>query len=140
MTILQKNLVFKLDGNQYEIKFPNVGQYMDIENMRIGLTNGAYVDLIRTGLKSAHFQVDLVDAISVLYVLVPNLRGDLNVTNYNDLDVFTAKKIVNVYKRDIKPWFEGLMEELLKDEEIPEPIQPKKKKNEEAKQGHIDLN
>lgn len=139
MAVLQKTLVFKLDGNQYEMKFPNVGQYMDIENMRIGLTNGAYTDLIRTGLKSAHFQVDLVDAISILYVLVPNLRSDLNVSNYNELDVFVAKKIVSVYKREIKPWFEALMEELLKDDEIPEPIKPKKKKEEETG-SHIDLN
>jgi hypothetical protein len=137
MTVLQKNLVFKLDKNQYELKFPNVGQYMDIENMRIGLTNGAYTEMLRTGLKSSYFNIDLVDAISILYVLVPNLRNDLNVTNYNELDVFMAKKIEKAYKNEIKPWYDSLMDKLLADEEIPEEIQPK---YEEVDQEVIDLN
>ncbi len=127
MTVIQKTLIFKLDSATYTLKFPNVGEYMDIENMRIALTNGAYTDMLRTGLKSAHFAVDLVDAMSILYVLAPTLRTDLSVSNYNDLDLFLAKKVVKAYKEQIKPWFDKIMDELLKDEDVPAPLVSKKK-------------
>jgi hypothetical protein len=122
-----KTIQFVLEGVTYNAKFPNVGNYLDIENTRMMLTNNSYADLLRSGLKASWFAVDLVDAISFMLVMVPNLRVDLNVKNYNDLDPFEAKKIVKVYKKQIKPWYEGLMDELLKDEEIevPQPPDPK---------------
>lgn len=123
----QKTIQFTLEGNKYDAKFPNVGQYLDIENMKMALTNNSYSDMIRSGLKTSYFAIDLVDSLSFLYVMVPTLREDLNVRNYNDLDPFMAKKIVKVYKAQIKPWYDDLMTELLKEEDIPEPIKPSKK-------------
>ena len=140
MEILQKTLTFKLEKSTYTLTFPNVGQFMDIENMRMGLTNGAYTDLLRSGLKTSHFQVDLVDALSILMVLVPEIRKDLLVTNYNDLDIFLAKIVVKAYKKDVKPWFDGLMATLLEDDDIPEPLEAKAKEGEASESGNtLDL-
>lgn len=134
MSLLQKNLIFKLEGTSYEVKFPNVGQVIDMENMKMSLTNGGYVEMLRSGLKTSYFVIDLVDSVSFLYILVPSLREDLNVRDYNELDPFMAKKIVKVYKSQIKPWFDGLMDELLSDDDIEQPLpEPEKAKSQDEK-------
>lgn len=111
--MLQKQKQIIIEGNPYNIEFPNVGQYLDIENMKMMLTNNTYSALLQSRLRTAYFAIDLVDAISVMYVLVPGLRKDLNVKNYNELDTFMAKKIVKVYQEQIKPWYDELMNDLL---------------------------
>lgn len=137
MALKTKQISFDLEGQRYEIKFPTVGQFIDIENMQMGLTNGNYGELIKSGLKKSYYTVDLVDAISILYVLVPKLREDLNVRSYIDLDMFLAKKLVKVFKTDIKPWFDELLAELMIDDDIPEPEIPNVKQ--ETKEGDINL-
>lgn len=111
--MLQKQKQIIIEGNTYSIEFPNVGQYLDIENMKMMLTNNTYSALLQSRLRTAYFAIDLVDAISVMYVLIPGLRKDLNVKNYNELDTFMAKKIVKVYQEQIKPWYDELMNDLL---------------------------
>jgi len=111
--MLQKQKQIIIEGNSYNIEFPNVGQYLDIENMKMMLTNNTYSALLQSRLRTAYFAIDLVDAISVMYILIPGLRKDLNVKNYNELDTFMAKKIVKVYQEQIKPWYDELMNDLL---------------------------
>lgn len=111
--MLQKQKQIIIEGNSYNIEFPNVGQYLDIENMKMMLTNNTYSALLQSRLRTAYFAIDLVDAISVMYILIPGLRKDLNVKDYNELDTFMAKKIVKVYQEQIKPWYDELMNDLL---------------------------
>lgn len=117
--MIQKKKTFEISNVKYEVSFPTVGQYFDIENMKMMLTNNSYGDMLRSGLRTAYFAIDLVDCISLFYVLVPDLRKDLNVRNYNDLDPFLAKKIVKAYKSQIKEWYDELLEELLREDEVP---------------------
>ena len=115
-----KTKKFELEGVQYEITFPNVGQYLDIENMKMALTNNTYSTMLQSRLRSSFFALDLVDSISIMYILVPSLRKDLNVKEYTELDPFMAKKLISVYQKQIKPWYDELMAELLDLEPIEE--------------------
>jgi hypothetical protein len=116
--MITKSIKFVIDKVNYDATFPNVGQLLEIQNLQNLLTNNSYASMLQSGLKSAYFALDMVDAISFLFVMVPQLRKDLNVTNYNELDPFLAKKIVSAYKKQIRPWYNELMDELLKDDEI----------------------
>jgi hypothetical protein len=72
--------------------------------------------MLRSGLKSAYFTTELVDTISFFWVLIPEIRQDLEVKSYVDIDPFIAKNLIKVYREQFKPWYENLYSELIKDE------------------------
>lgn len=110
----QINLV--IEQNTYSVKFPTIGQMMDIENMKMALTNGSYADMLRSGLKSSFYNTEMVDTISHFWVLIPELRTDLAVKTYTELDPFLGKKMLKVYRQQFLPWYEVLMTELMSEE------------------------
>lgn len=112
----QRQIILKIKEFSYPVKFPNVGQLMDIENMKMSLTNGSYADMIRSGLKSSYFNTEIVDTIAHFWVLLPDLRTDLAVKSYTELDPFLAKDLLKVYREQFSPWYEKLMIELMSDE------------------------
>lgn len=116
-------------GNDYIVKFPNVGQLMDIESMKVALTNNNYTDMAFSGLKVHVFQLDLADAISYLGTLAPDLLKNLEIKNWRELDALRAKKLVDVYKKEFIPWFKPILDELTKIEGTDD--EPKSKKSTE---------
>jgi len=115
-TKIQKTIKVIIEEKEYIVKFPNVGQLLDIENMKMALTNNTYADLVRSNLKTSFFATEIVDAIAHFWVLIPNFRADLDVKSYTDLDPFLAKKLVKIYKTQFQKWYDGLMAELMADE------------------------
>lgn len=111
----QKLIKFK--GNDYIIKFPNVGQMIDIENNKMSLTNGRYADMAMSVLKIQIFQLDITDMISYFAILAPQIKEDLGLKNWRDMDAKLAKELVSVFKKDFIPWFKPLNNELLVVEE-----------------------
>jgi hypothetical protein len=111
----QKLINFK--GNDYIVKFPNVGQLMDIENIKMSLTNGKYVEMAISVLKIHIFQLDMIDAISYFSILCPEMKTNLGIKNWRDLDASLAKEITSVYKKQFIPWFKPILDDLLKIEE-----------------------
>jgi hypothetical protein len=106
--------LIKFKGNDYIAKFPNVGQMMEIENNKMSLTNGKYVDMAMSALKIHVFQLDMVDTISYFSVLIPTIKEQLEIKNWRDLDANVAKELVLVYKKQFIPWFKPLLDDLLK--------------------------
>ena len=117
MTAVQNQKMLNVMGNDYIVKFPNVGQLMDMESMKMALTNNNYANMAFSGLKIHIFQLDLADAISCLSVLIPDLKSNLDIKNWRELDALRAKKIVEVYRESFLPWFKPLLDELTKIEE-----------------------
>ncbi|MEO6682380.1 MAG: hypothetical protein ABIN48_06100 [Ginsengibacter sp.] len=113
----QNQIVVNVLGNDYIAKFPNVGQLMDIESMKMALTNNNYTTMAFSGLKVHVFQLDLADAISYFAILIPDLRDNLEIKNWRELDTIRAKKIVESYKKSFLPWFKPLLDDLTKIEE-----------------------
>jgi hypothetical protein len=112
----KRTIQIRIETNVYNVNFPNVGQMMDIENMKMSLTNGSYADMVRSGLKSSYYNTEIVDTIAHLWVLIPELRADLQVRNFSELDPFVAKKLLKVYREQFTPWYEKLMKELMSEE------------------------
>lgn len=111
----QKLIDFR--GSSYIAKFPNVGQMMDIENMKMTLTNGKYSVMAVSGMKIHLWQLDMVDAISYFSVLCPEMGKDLGIKNWRDLDADLGKEITLAYVKQFVPWIKPLLDELFKMED-----------------------
>jgi len=102
----------EIRGKGYNIPFPNVGQLMDIESFKIAYTNGKYIDMAMSNLKAHGFALDVADTIAYLSVLIPDLRKDLKIDNWRNIDPFVAKELVKIFKADFIPWFKPLLDDL----------------------------
>lgn len=109
----QKLLDFtNINGKKYIVKFPNVGQIMDIEDFKMTLSRGKYVELALSPLKIHVFQCDLIDAMSYFTVLSKDIKEDFNLNNVRDVDLKIGKGLIDIYKEQFIPWFAPIMNEL----------------------------
>lgn len=112
-------------GKDYVVDFPNVGQQIKIENMKIALTAGNYDIMVKTavnGSKSTNNVLNLVDAIATFSVLIPGLKDEnkkLLKENFLEMDPIQAKTITKAYEEYYK-WYDKIMKELNEDIDEPE--------------------
>jgi isopentenyldiphosphate isomerase len=109
-----KTKLINILGESYQVNFPNMGGLQDIEAFKIAYTNGKYIDMALSGLKMHEFMLDVTDAVSYFSVLIPDLRKNLEIKNWRDLDTETAKKLVKAYKSEFLPWFKPMVDNLCK--------------------------
>lgn len=88
-----------IGGNVYPIKFPNVGQLIDIENNKARTIDAA----IDTSFLSGVLARTMAEAISVFTVLIPTLKEKLNVP-LAEMDLLTANGIAKEYREKYLPW------------------------------------
>lgn len=91
--------------NPYEIKFPTNGQLIDIERMKIQLTNGTHKDML-FGSGNSQQAYFLVEAIATFTILLPNLNKDLTVSNLLELNPYQSKSILEAYEKTYFPWMQ----------------------------------
>ena len=108
---MYKKLV-KIDGNDYIINFPNVGQMIEIEQLKLAYTNGRYIEFAMSNLVNHIFILDFVDAVSYLSILIPELKKDLGIEEYTKMDSEKTKEIIRAYKEEFIPWFKPILEDL----------------------------
>lgn len=101
----------KILGKDYEVSFPTVGQLQDIEAMKLMMTNNKYTEMVIGGLTTNLFALDSADAIAYMSVMVPELKEDLKVRNWRELDAFTTKKLIQDFKEFMK-WLKPLLDDL----------------------------
>lgn len=102
-------------GHEALINFPTAGQIMDIESMKMALTNGTYGSMVRaagSGSRTTVQALDLVDAVSHFAVLVPELRGKLKIDNYTAMPMKMALELTKTYKKEYAPWFAEVEKDL----------------------------
>lgn len=117
---LSRIIAIPLQGNNYTIEFPNVGQFIEIETMKVSLSSGVYRSLVSLRTFGGNLALDYVDAISTFSVLIPQLRKDLKIDSLLNLNPIEAKEITKVYKDIFLPWYSEWMKLLKEEEEIPE--------------------
>lgn len=111
---MEKSLKLKITGKDYIVKFPNVGQILDIESLKSALTNGTYGDLVRMGTSASNQALDIADTIATFSILIPEIKESLSVKTYTEIDPFAAKPLVVAYKKQYFPWFNEINNELKK--------------------------
>ena len=110
---MEKQITIKLQGNEYKVEFPSMGQLMDIESRKMALAQGQYGPMSRTINDHTKFVINSIDAFATFITLV-DFSKDLKVDSIFDLKVNEAKEIMEQYNTVYKPWFDGWMEEINK--------------------------
>lgn len=89
---------------EYEIKWPNNAQYIEIESMKFRLTGDSYNSMVNAATGSADLARYTVDMIAFLSICCPKLKEDLKVGTFSELSMLHTKQILNVYLKSILPW------------------------------------
>lgn len=115
METVKREIVAEYNGRKFIVKFPNVGQLIDIEGLKNALTGGRYGMFAASGIKSMYFVLDMVDAISFFSVMCPQLKkevvGEQDV-DYTQMNPEAVKPIVEVYRKQVLPWYSEIMSDL----------------------------
>jgi hypothetical protein len=115
----KREITITLQEQSFVIKFPNMGQIVDVEVYKANLAKGQYGTLVGTMSKSALIALDFVDAAATFLVLIPELQTRLSVESLTNLDPIEAQELVVQYKKVFFPWYSKIVTALqLKEEEL----------------------
>lgn len=104
-----KEISIKIQGNTYIIKFPNVGQIIDIETRKAALSSGQYSRFAEVGTISSFMAKNYVDVIAVFSVLTPQLIKDLRKESLFDLTPQEMVELTEIYNKQYFPWYNEWM-------------------------------
>ena len=114
--MIEREITITYNDKKFQVKFPNVGQIIDIESLKNGLTGGKYGSFAASGVKSMYFILDIVDTIAFLTVMCPKLKNFITEEedgiDYTQMKPETVKTLVTVYKEQILPWYSKIMGQL----------------------------
>lgn len=116
--VIQREIKFNIGKKTFNVKYPNVGQIIDMESLKQALTGNRYGIMAGSGLKSTYMILDLVDAIVFYQICVPSVGKYLNVENYANLQLDETTELVDAFQKQIKPWFEKLTSQLYSASEV----------------------
>lgn len=106
---LERAKVIKLSGNTYTLKYPTIGQVVDIETWKLTISKGKYLQMVGAGnLKAMEEALDYVDMCSYFLVLCPDLIRDAKV-DLTSLDTLDSVEIMDVYKTQFVPWWNNYL-------------------------------
>lgn len=95
----QTKTVVKIGPKKYEVGYPNVGQKLDIENLKNILTGGRYGEIGRASTITANKVLDLVDAVSFFSVLIPELRDAANPDSFTKMDAMVQQRYIKAFTK-----------------------------------------
>lgn len=107
--------VVEFRGTKLNVKFPNVGEMIDIENLKTAYSGGRYGVMLASGVKSMIYAVDVIDAMAFIEIKLKAVRNMLNVPEGQSLmsvDSALASELTAWYKQQIAPWYNSLMSKL----------------------------
>lgn len=114
--MIEREITISYNDKKFQVKFPNVGQLIDIESLKNALTGGKYGSFAASGVKSMYFILDIVDTIAFLTVMCPKLKNFIteeeDEIDYTQMKPETVKTLVTVYKEQILPWYSKIMGQL----------------------------
>lgn len=109
---MERTKSFKIGQKQFTAKFPNVGQIIDLDAMKQALSGNRYGSMAASGLASAYYALDLIDAISFYQIVCPEVGRYYDIKNYADLELDKVEDLMKAWKDEIQPWFIETMNEI----------------------------
>ena len=109
-----RTLNFEFEGHSYSLTFPNNQQFLQIHNLKSSLLPN-YDNLAFMGIESEYSRL-LADAIAHLSILCKDLTKDLNMV-MTELPFEQGIKIVDLYTKTFRPWYDEWMNFLFKPSE-----------------------
>lgn len=113
---MNESVTISLKGKTYEVKYPTVGQYYNIESLKQTLSLGIYNTMAKSCVTTAVNACDMIDVEATLCVLCPEFIKDLKVESFKDLGLKDYVEIKKVWSREILPFLKEV-EKILSDVE-----------------------
>lgn len=116
-----REITINIQGKEYTVKFPNTGQLIDIETMKVRLSGDAQKSLLYSSTPAGQQAFVSIEAISTFTVLCPDMIKDLNMDMF-ELSPIDLKPILKEYTDKIHPWFAewyNIINEVEEDDEKP---------------------
>ena len=110
--MIERSKRFTIGKKSFVVEFPNVGQILRIESMKQALTDNRYGIMAKSNIKSMYYALDVVDAVSFLSVVAPEVGRYFDVENYLPLSPEKVQEFVDVYQKEIFPWYSQTLDEL----------------------------
>lgn len=104
MENLSRTIKIEVKGRSYEINFPTIGQYREIESRKNILSLGSYVNMSKQSTIAGNKALDIIDIESYLSVLAPDLMKDLG-RPFSELTFEELNDIDSAYKNKFIPWY-----------------------------------
>lgn len=102
-------------GTKYPVRFPNVGEMLDIESLKTAYSGGRYGVMVASGVRSMNLALDMIDAMAFIEVKLPQIKAAINLPKGKtlmEMGVRQANELVMWYKAEIAPWYNQIMNEL----------------------------
>lgn len=115
--MINKNKKIEVNGKQYIVEFPNVGKMIDIESMKLALTNNRYSEMAKSGVKNMYIALDIVDTVSFFKICLPELLKKTVGEDLINVSLEDVKHLILTYNKQIKPWFDDNMNQLYSEAE-----------------------
>ena len=109
---MERTKSFKIGQKQFTVKFPNVGQIIDLDAMKQALSGNRYGSMAASGLASAYYALDLIDAIAFYQVVCPEVGRYYDIKNYAEMELDKIEDLMKAWKDEIQPWFIDTMNEI----------------------------
>ncbi len=97
-------LVISILKNEYTLKNPDTGQFIDIEVKKVIIANERNDGLMARGTEESIKASFLIDAIATFSILIPQLEKDINTTSIYRLTQLQSAQILQVYLKKVHPW------------------------------------
>ena len=102
-----RKISIEVESNSYDIEYPKTGQFLQLESMKISMSGGNYNAIALGDTVSSQMSRYLTDMIAFFSICCPQMKKDLKVDTFSDLDMLTSKKLLKLYIDKILPWLQA---------------------------------
>lgn len=99
--------LIQIEGNSYVIPAITPGHIIDIESNKIQISSGQYAKMILSNTKTGNIALDIIETIAFFFVLIPTIQKDMRLESLFNLDMVNMKKLIDIYKKELKPHYDA---------------------------------
>jgi len=110
---MEEQLHIKIFDKTYAVHFPTVDEFLQIESTKTSLAAGQYGQLVSARSRTALMALDMIDAFSTFFVLLPELQSEKVLpADINQLSPKQIGQILVAYKTQYFPWADKIMRDI----------------------------
>lgn len=100
------NKTIKIQNNSYVLKYPTVGQFIDIKVLEQQLSKGTMKDFLTAGLYDDVDAYLAIKTVAHIQVLIPSINKDLKTESLLDIQFDDFQELISIFNDEIFPWLE----------------------------------
>jgi len=126
MNFPQKGLTVRILEQTFSVEELTIGHIIGVESKKSLFSAGQYGNISQGHLLTSSLALDLIDCLSIITSIFPTFEKQLRFDSPLDIPPEKAKILLEVYRKEIAPWYYGWLKFLYGLEE---------EKEEEKKEG-----